>query len=167
MNAKKKKPQVKPSETPKEHVMQAGFWRRMGAWLYDAMLLIGVLFLTGGLCIGLVSLAASAGLIDLTGYLDASDYLGQSAWFQLTLALVTLYFYIGFWIKGGQTLGMKAWKLYLQNLDGERINVTQGLIRCGTSAFGLGNFLVLIDPYNRSFQDQWASTRMIYIPEKK
>ncbi len=41
----------------------------------------------------------------------------------------------------------------------------KALIRVGTSAFGLGNFTVPIDPKKRAFQDMWASTQVVVLPK--
>ena len=72
-----------------------------------------------------------------------------------------------FWIRAGQTLGIRAWRLMIINEDGSPISLTQALIRLATSLFGLGNLTVPIDPNKRAFQDMWAKTQVVVLPHKK
>ncbi|EGQ9935320.1 RDD family protein, partial [Vibrio vulnificus] len=65
----------------------------------------------------------------------------------------------------GQTLGMRAWKIQVRNHDGSMITSTQALIRIATSAFGLANFTVPIDPKKRGFHDIWAKTEVVLLPK--
>ena len=65
-----------------------------------------------------------------------------SAW----LALVICGFYTWFWTRAGQTIGMRAWRLRIQNVDGSNIRITQALIRLATSTFGLGNPALRVQP---------------------
>ncbi|EVT76229.1 RDD family protein, partial [Vibrio parahaemolyticus V-223/04] len=67
--------------------------------------------------------------------------------FTLYLAVVWIYFFVFFWTRAGQTLGMRAWKMQILNAkDGAPITATQALIRLATSGFGLANLTVPIDP---------------------
>jgi uncharacterized RDD family membrane protein YckC len=43
-----------------------------------------------------------------------------SPFFRTYLLLVCFFFYGGFWVHGGQTLGMRAWRLRLQRRNGGR-----------------------------------------------
>lgn len=45
------------------------------------------------------------------------------------LLLVAFVFYAWFWTHGGQTLGMKAWRLYLINANGKFISWKKSLVR--------------------------------------
>ncbi|GAM64506.1 transmembrane protein [Vibrio ishigakensis] len=60
---------------------------------------------------------------------------------------------------------MRAWKLRVQNPDGTNISVTQAVIRVATSAFGLSNFAVPIDPQKRGFHDIWAKSEVVVLPK--
>jgi len=110
------------------------------------------------------------GILDITGYEDASAYLGThpvaSLVYSFYLAAVVISFFAYFWCKGGQTLGMRAWKLRLQNTDGSNIRLTQAFIRMGTSAFGLGNLLSPFSTTKQSFQDLMAECEMVVIDVK-
>ena len=148
-------------------IKQAGFFKRAGAWLYDGFVISAILMFVGALIMGIVSLLAYSGLINLEGYTDTSAYLTMhpiaSFLYSSLLGATIIGFYSYFWCTAGQTLGMRAWGLRLQNADGSRIRFTQALIRMGTSAFGLGNLMTLMTEKNRSFQDIMAECEMIHI----
>jgi len=81
---------------------------------------------------------------------------------------VACFFYVYFWCKGGQTIGMRAWRLKVRNLDGTQITKPQALIRAITALLGLGNLLVLVDFKNkRSLQDYLAKTEVITLSKEE
>ncbi|PKH02262.1 RDD family protein [Psychromonas sp. MB-3u-54] len=144
---------------------RANFLKRAGAYLYDLFAVSALLMLAGILAIIVVIIASNIGLINLEAYRDVADFLASSQVFALYLAIIIIGFYGYFWTRGGQTIGMKAWRLRVQNSDGSNISFTQSLIRMATSAFGLGNFLVFFG--NKSaFQDQWAECEMVVLTKE-
>ncbi|WP_413112679.1 RDD family protein [Thaumasiovibrio sp. DFM-14] len=151
-------------------VKEASLLRRAGAWLYDGLVVCAVLMLAAGVAMAIIGGCLAIGVLTIDGYLDASDYLNQHPIarivYPLYLLVVMALFYAFFWCRGGQTLGMRAWRLHVINQQGLRITWTQALIRMATSAFGLGNLIALIDPNNRSFQDHMAQTHVIYNANK-
>ncbi|WP_192867833.1 RDD family protein [Thaumasiovibrio subtropicus] len=150
---------------------EAGFFRRLGAWVYDVLVVTAVLIAAGAIALGVVALALKIGLLNMGNYVDVSHYLNNhpvaAILYPLYLFTVMVGFYAYFWCKAGQTLGMRAWRLHLQNEDGQRVSLTQALVRMATSAFGLGNVTVLIDSKNRSLQDHMASTHVYFDPKVK
>ena len=73
--------------------------------------------------------------------------------------------------RGGMTLGMQAWRLRVQTLDGHAITLKQSLIRCATAwlslaAFGIGYWWVLIDGQRRSWPDIASKTETVVLPKK-
>ncbi|MGF1835756.1 RDD family protein [Photobacterium sanguinicancri] len=160
---KKKQQNVQPS---KEY---ATLLRRLGAWFYDVLIVAAVLMLAGGIAMALIAGLLQLGILDISGYEDASAYLGKhpvaGMLYSGYLAAVVIAFYAFFWCKAGQTLGMRAWKLRLQNSDGSNIRLTQAFIRMATSAFGLGNFIALFSKKKQSFQDIMAECEMIITPK--
>jgi uncharacterized RDD family membrane protein YckC len=62
------------------------------------------------------------------------------------------------WTRGGMTLGMQAWRLRVQTLDGRSITPVQALVRflvglLSLAAFGLGYLWILVDRERRSWGD--------------
>ncbi|WP_299019452.1 RDD family protein [uncultured Photobacterium sp.] len=144
-----------------------GLFRRLGAWLYDSLVIAAVLMLAGGVAMAIAALMLHLGLLELGNYQDVSAYMTQHPVVGILytgyLALVIISFFAYFWCKGGQTLGMRAWKLRLQNKDGSNIRLTQALIRMGTSAFGLGNLIAPFSQEKQSFQDIMAECEMVVL----
>lgn len=82
----------------------APWWRRLLASIYDGLVLLG-------LCMAalLLEMIARETLLGL-----GKNY----AVLQLLLFGVGLGFFGWFWVHGGQTLGMRAWRLQVRRLDG-------------------------------------------------
>jgi uncharacterized RDD family membrane protein YckC len=144
---------------------RASFFRRLGAYIYDLFALGAVLMLATVLALIVVVIADKIGAIDLSLYKDSADFLGQSLAFLIYLSVVIIGFYTYFWSRAGQTIGMKAWRLRVQNSDGSNISFTQALIRLSTSAFGLGNIMSFLKDRN-AFQDLWGECEVIVMTKE-
>ena len=141
--------------------------RRFGALFYDGLIVIAIEMMAAGMVIAILHALMALSIFDPAPYTDVSDYLTHHPiWgpvYTMYLAAVWIYFFVFFWTKAGQTLGMRAWKLQIRNPDGSAISVTQALIRIATSGFGLANLTVPIDPKKRGFHDIWAKTQVIVL----
>ena len=74
------------------------------------------------------------------------------------------YFFVYFWAKTGQTLGMRAWRLRVQNTDGSVISKKTGFLRLLPTLLGLGNITVLFDRKNKlSLQDRLTNTEVVVL----
>jgi uncharacterized RDD family membrane protein YckC len=147
----------------------AGFFRRLGALFYDSLVVIALEMIAVGLVIAVLEALVAARLISYAPYIDAADMLTHhpilNPIFLCYIITVWVGFFVFFWTRAGQTLGMRAWKIAIQNDHGAAITITQSLIRLATSAFGLGNILALFDPQKRGFQDIWANTQLVVLPK--
>ncbi|MBI3562520.1 MAG: RDD family protein [Gammaproteobacteria bacterium] len=76
--------------------------RRLAALLYDGLLLLAVLVFASALL-----------LLVTTHHTPGPHY---SLWHSLYFLSVSYLFFGWFWIHGGQTLGMRAWRLRLQRV---------------------------------------------------
>jgi uncharacterized RDD family membrane protein YckC len=124
-----------------------GLARRLAALLYEALLLFAVAFFAAW-----VFFFASGGL-DTT-----------SGWPRYALQLFILAFFAAYflwcWLRGGQTLAMKAWHIRL-------VEVTPGraLIRLGLAAVFLPTGVSIVwsffDPEKQFLHDRLAGTRLI------
>ncbi len=148
-------------------VKPAGFLRRLAAIFYDALIIIAIEMIAVGVVIATMEALLSQGVINYGSYIDASDLLNHhpvgSIVFHLYIAAVWVGFLSFFWMKG-QTLGMRAWKLRVQNEDGSNIGFGQSLLRAATSFLGLGNITVLFDPEKRALQDMWSKCQVVHLP---
>ncbi|AXY00244.1 MULTISPECIES: RDD family protein [Vibrio] len=150
----------------------AGFFRRIAALIYDTLIILAIEMMAAGVVMAIVFALNAAGLLSYGEYVDAADMLGKhpvlSPLFTLYLAAVWIYFFVFFWTRAGQTLGMRAWKMQIRNSkDGGPITITQALIRLATSGFGLANLTVPIDPQKRGFHDIWAKTEVVVLPKAR
>jgi len=95
--------------------------RRLGSLLYDSVLLFGVLML------------AVSVLIIPYDLLAARPYPHDEALYrilmQLYLLAVIAAFYTFFWTRGGQTLGMRTWRIQVVRDDGGPLALSDALRR--------------------------------------
>lgn len=129
----------------------AGLLRRLGAMIYDAMLIIALWMFT------LFPLVAIS-----------NDFV-YGAGVRSLLFLELFAFFAYFWVSRGQTLGMLAWRLRVSNVDGAPFTLTQATLRfCGALAsfacLGLGYLWVLVDPQRRSWSDLVSGSRVLQVP---
>ena len=154
--------------TQQEQFPRAGFRRRFGSWIYDVLIAIAVYMFAGAVSFLLFNLFIRFGLIDMQGFehaidLQRSSLLYTSLIYGWNMAWVS-FFFVYFWAKSGQTLGMKAWRLRLQNQDGSLITKTTGVKRLLPTLLGLGNLTVLFDRKNKlSLQDRLTNTEVVVL----
>lgn len=130
-----------------------GFLRRLAAQIYDLLLLIALLFL------------ATALLLPFTDGEAVSAQ--QTLIYRIYLAVISFFFYGWFWTHGGQTLGLRAWKIKVLTLDQKSINWNQALLRFATAIvswgfFGLGFLWILFDKNRRSWHDHLSKTALFF-----
>jgi len=147
---------------------RAGIFRRLSSWVYDFLISIAVYMAAGAVSFLLITMCLYFDLIDMAGYEHVSDRIANTWWLIVLNETFKLgwvaYFFIFFWAKSGQTLGMKAWRLRVQNQDGTLISKTTGLKRILPTLLGLGNLLVIFDRKNKlSLQDRLTNTEVVVL----
>ena len=129
----------------------ASFLRRLGALIYDALLIVALWMMT------------------LFPIVALSDAVVTGPAIQSLLFLELYGFFTYFWRSRGQTLGMLAWHLTLSTVSGERMTLIQVMLRfiAAIASFlclGLGYFWIFIDPQRRSWPDIFSATRISFQP---
>ena len=119
-----------------------GFIKNIIICVYDLMLLFSVLFFMSLPWVIVTSGEAVTGNI----------------FYQLYLLIIILTYYLWFWIKHGQTLGMKSWKTYVLNTDNTKINIRQGVLRIILAL--VGGHLILIFT-SKSLQDIISNSHIV------
>ena len=125
----------------------------MAALCYDALLLLALLAVLTALLIGLRGGAAIP---------------PQTWWFQgLVIGICTL-FYSWFWTHGGQTLGMRAWRLHVRRADGRPVDWPAALARFAYAfvawlPLGLGVLWCAIDARRRAWHDTLSGTEVVLL----
>ena len=132
-----------------------GFLRRLAAQIYDLFLLIAVLFL------------ATALLLPFTAGVAVTQHV---LIYRIYLVAVSFFFYGWFWTHGGQTLGLRAWKIKVLTLDKKPISWGQALLRYATAIvslgfFGLGYLWILVDKNRRGWHDYLSKTAVFFDPQ--
>lgn len=153
--------------TEQQQHPSAPFLRRLASWVYDFLTGTAIVMLSTVVFIILVNLLEAGGIIDMSAYEDTAQYLQGNIAFQLFLLLCLTAFFAYFWVRGGQTIGMRAWRLQVLDKQGNTITIKQAVIRFYASLAGLGNLWVLLDFKNRqSLQDYAANTRTVVLSKE-
>lgn len=136
----------------------APFWRRLAALLYDLLVLMAIWMF-----------AAALVLLSFGGEVDVADQppLYHAILQAVLLGLTALYFSIS-WSRGGQTIGMRAWRVRVvetcgQALDFRRANLRFALALVSLGAAGFGFIWCLFDADRRAWHDVVAKTRMVVV----
>ena len=143
-----------------ENAVKPGLLRVLAANFYDFWL-IAAIWLIGTTVDAVISYA----LMDHVGdgnYLVLQAYLLLSPWV----------FFAWFWMHGGQTLGMRSWRIKVVDLKGEPITNSATIKRYLASllswaALGLGFLWILFDKENRSWHDLLSNTRLVMVQKRK
>lgn len=131
--------------------------RRLGAVVYDALLVLALLFLAT------LPFVAARG-----GQPVASD---DNLAYRIVIVLVVYLFFVGFWAGAGRTLGMQSWGLRVETTDGGKPGVGAASIRFGAAclswaACGLGFLWSLWDRDRLAWHDRLSGTRLVYYPKR-
>ena len=91
--------------------------------------------------------------------------------FRLYLVAIALAFFGGFWVHGGRTLGMQAWRLRVVNHHGDTIDWLTALIRfagclLSWATLGVGFLWAVVDGEGRTLHDRLAGTRVVLMPRR-
>jgi uncharacterized RDD family membrane protein YckC len=144
---------------------RAGLMRRVAALLYDGFL-VAAIWMVLGFILQLIVGTESNQLVD--GVVQ-TDPLLDALLFTIMVASGSG-FYIWFWTKSGQTLGMIAWRIKLESLDGGLIDFRQGVIRYVAAwpaffLFGLGYLSLCLDSKGDAAHDKVSRSKVVVLPK--
>lgn len=154
------------SPEPIRQVIHPFLLRRIAAIVYDTIVILGLVLLVTGLIV-----------------IPFGNIVGQQRWeilrhefwfkslLQFTNLAVIVGFHVGFWSHGGQTLGMRAWRLRVVNNDGTSLNLSDASKRyfaawLSALPLGLGFLSSLWNPQRLAWHDRISQTSLILIPKK-
>jgi uncharacterized RDD family membrane protein YckC len=134
----------------------APFLVRIAAMIYESLLVVAVVFV------------ASFLIIPVVGELKAP---WQRHLFQIYILGVLFAYFAAFWLRSGQTLAMKTWRIRLVTVDGGRLTLKQAGLRFVLALLGLllagaGFWWALFDRDRQFLHDRLAGTRLIRVPRK-
>ncbi|MFT4517280.1 MAG: putative RDD family membrane protein YckC [Gammaproteobacteria bacterium] len=120
-----------------------GFTKNIIICIYDLLLLFSILFFF---------------TLPLMIFSDGEG-IGKNIFYQLYLLFIIITYYLWFWIKHNQTLGMKSWKSYIVNKDNEKkLSIKQCLLRMLIALIGGHLFLLF---RKESLQDIISKTKLV------
>lgn len=134
----------------------APFLARIAAMIYESLLVTAVIFV------------ASFIIIPVVGEMHAP---WQRHLYQVYILGVLFAYFSAFWMRSGQTLAMKTWRIRLVTVDGSRLTLKQAALRfilalLGLLLAGAGFWWALFDRDRQFFHDRIAGTRLIRVPRK-
>ncbi len=137
--------------------MSASLGKRMGAIIYDSLLVLALMFL------GTLPFIAMRG--------GQSVAAGDPA-YQLTMLFVAYAFFAGFWTRAGRTLGMQSWGLRLETTDGQTPGFSRASLRFVSALLswlpvGLGFWWQLWDQDSLCWHDRLSGTRLRFSARNK
>jgi uncharacterized RDD family membrane protein YckC len=140
-----------PPQAATASLTPASLLRRLAAFGYDLLLLTALIF-----CFTLAVLALRFGEPVPPG----------TVWFPLALLAIAAAFFCGFWVRGGQTVGMRAWRIRVVRDDGSNLGWRVAAARFGAALVsllpvGLGLWWSLGDRMGRGWHDRWTHTRVV------
>ncbi|WP_456416912.1 RDD family protein [Thiolapillus sp.] len=147
-----------------ENAAEPGLFRRLAALLYDSVLVAALM--AAAFTLVYLPLAIVFGMENI------QDYPLYKAAITTWMFAVGIGFHLWFWTHGGQTLGMRAWRIMLFSSDGRSPSLKQAVIRYAVAivslaALGLGFLWILIDPQKRAWHDIASGTRLVLVDPNK
>jgi uncharacterized RDD family membrane protein YckC len=135
--------------------VSAGFGRRFAALIYDGFLLFALLMLYTAIVLVFTRRAVLPETYGARVYLYRAGLIG-----------VVGAYYILNWMRSGQTLGMRAWRLCAVSETGRRLNLRSAMLRfgCGFLAWppaALGVLWLYLDPDHLAVHDRLSRTRVV------
>ena len=94
-------------------------WRRLVALVYDLLIVVAIVMVVGLLC----QLATRGQLI------PRGPHASAPWWYQALQGVVVAAYFIASWRRGGQTVGMRPWRIRVCRDDGGAISLTQAIVR--------------------------------------
>ena len=133
----------------------AGLFRRLAAAVYDALVVAALCMLTT-----LIVLVFRGGEPVSPG----------NPLYQASLFATAAAFFVTFWVKGGQTVGMRAWRIRVERQSGGALSWQLGVARFIVGVLclmplGLGMLWLQIDRDRLTWYDRLTKTRVIIVPK--
>ena len=134
----------------------APFLARIAAMIYESLLVTAVVFV------------ASFIIIPVVGEMHAP---WQRHLFQVYIVGVLFAYFSAFWLRSGQTLAMKTWRIRLVNPNGAPLTLRQAALRfllalSGLLLGGIGFWWALVDRDQQFLHDRIVGTRLVRVPRK-
>ena len=135
-----------------ERNQSPGFFRYLAIVSYDSLLLVALLFLATAL---------------ILPFNSGEAFTSNQYFFSAYIIFVSFFYYGWFWTHGGQTLGMKTWKVKLQAHKEQKITWFLALKRflmafLSWAPMGLGVLWIFIDKKHQTWHDKLSGSSLFF-----
>ena len=130
----------------------SSIWKHYAAFIYDIFPILGIVLLTSGIT------------LLLRGGIEAP---AGNPWFRSLIIFEIIIYYVYSWKVGGQTLGMRAWKIKIVSNDkNQDLSWSHSLLRffvgvLSTLTFGFGIIWKMFSKENKSWMDLCSHSKTI------
>ena len=130
------------------------FSKRLAAIFYDSLLLLAVFFFS---------------TLFLLPFTHGEAIMPGNIVFDVYLLIISYLYFVWQWMAGGQTLGMRAWKIRLEEAENFRVSWKSASIRFFLAILswlmiGAGFLWALLDHDQLAFHDRYSGTRLRNVP---
>ncbi len=128
-----------------------GLLLRLASIIYDGLLVLALIFL---------------GTLPLV-ILNAGEAIpAHRAWYRLWLLAIVGGYFIFFWVRGAETLGMKSWRIMIVSREGGPVGVRRAMLRAGAAVLswlpcGAGFLWSLLDGDGLAWHDRLSGTKLV------
>lgn len=142
-------------------VIPAALWKRLFATLYDILILTAVSLLYGAIVTAISTTLFNNSAVEYRP--NATGLLVQIGWLATVIG-----FYCFFWLRVGQTVAMKAWRLKLVSDSEKPLSLGTCVLRCALGAlslgcFGIGYLWAIFDKDKKTLHDRLSGTKVIQL----
>jgi len=160
---------MKKNTPPVTEFASPGLLRIFASMVYDSLLLAAISIAYGAIVVGID--------VALFGQPEAGQRIHWSLLAKIIITLgwliVLMFFYVYFWQKFGQTLGMKTWRIQVVDAQTNQLVDYSQAIKRSTAAvasllcFGVGYWFKFINPKRRLLHDLVSNTKLILLKKEK
>jgi uncharacterized RDD family membrane protein YckC len=149
----------------------AGFWRRMLAMVIDV-------FALAVICSIIILISSPFRWFGFEGLWGSTEVLNEPVWRAVPYViagnvislLVSVSYFIAFWVWRGQTPGKMLLGVKVVRQDGSKPTIGVALLRClgyivSTAVVFIGFIWIAFDSRKQGFHDKMAETYVVRIPE--
>lgn len=105
----------------------SSLWRRLAGLVYDLVAVVAIVMVVGMIC-----QITTGGQLVHTGAQTSIAW-----WYRPLQYVVVAAYFAASWLRGGQTLGMRPWRMRLCMKSGDRVTLVAALVRTATVSLPL------------------------------
>ena len=138
-------------EKTDQYDQKCSMFKRLASIFYDSLCLFSLFFLT---------------TLILIYFTKGESIASNNIAYDLFLALITYLYFVWQWTHGGQTLGMRSWKIRLYQDDERPVSWLRASSRFALASLsfitlGMGFIWALFDANRLTFHDRYSRTLLL------